>query len=344
MRTSRTFRVFGAAALSLAVAGSGGTVHARRGSSQLLSAAALGQVGCSDVAPPRITRATTFKAEVLLDRLDLSPGVIDGKTGENVGKAIAAFQRSRGLAVSGKLDRMTWQKLCESTNAPPLIAYTITDDDVRGPFVPEIPRDLEGMARLSQLSYRSAAELLAEKFHTSEELIKVLNPGKTVDRAGTVITVPNVADGRPTGRVFRIEVDKPAKAVRAFGRNDELVAFYPASVGSREKPAPSGTYHVGRVVKDPTYHYDPKFQFKGVRTDRELTIAPGPNNPVGLVWIDLNKPTYGIHGASHPEEVGKTGSHGCVRLTNWDVLDLAKRVRKGTPVAFLDQSQTVSNQ
>jgi len=304
----------------------------------------MGQVGCSDVAPPRITRATTFKAEVLLDRLDLSPGVIDGKTGENVGKAIAAFQRSRGLAVSGKLDRMTWQKLCESTNAPPLIAYTITDDDVRGPFVPEIPRDLEGMARLSQLSYRSEAELLAEKFHTSEELIKVLNPGKTVDRAGTVITVPNVADGRPTGQVFRIEVDKPAKAVRAFGRNDELVAFYPASVGSREKPAPSGTYHVGRVVKDPTYHYDPKFQFKGVRTDRELTIAPGPNNPVGLVWIDLNKPTYGIHGASHPEEVGKTGSHGCVRLTNWDVLDLAKRVRKGTPVAFLDQSQTVSNQ
>ena len=344
MRTSGTFRVFGAAALSLAVAGSGGSVHARGGSSQLVSAAAMGQVGCSAAAPPRMTRAATFKAEVLLDRLDISPGVVDGKTGENVGKAIVAFQRSRGLAVSGKLDRMTWQKLCESTNAPLLIAYTITDDDVRGPFVPEIPRDLEGMARLSQLSYRSAAELLAEKFHTSEELIKVFNPGKTVDRSGTVITVPNVADGRPTGQVFRIEVDKPAKAVRAFGRNDELVAFYPASVGSREKPAPSGTYHVGRVVKDPTYHYDPKFQFKGVRTDRELTIAPGPNNPVGLVWIDLNKPTYGIHGASHPEEVGKTGSHGCVRLTNWDVLDLAKRVRKGTPVAFLDQSQAVSNQ
>ena len=158
------------------------------------------------------------------------------------------------------------------------------------------------------------------------------------------MTVPNIADGRPAGQVFRIEVDKPANAVRAFGRHDELVAFYPASVGSREKPAPSGTYHVGRVVKDPTYHYDPKFQFKGVRTNRELTIAPGPNNPVGLVWIDLNKPTYGIHGTSHPEEVGKTASHGCVRLTNWDALDLAKRVRKGTPVAFLDQTQTVSSQ
>jgi lipoprotein-anchoring transpeptidase ErfK/SrfK len=228
-----------------------------------------------------------------------------------------------------------------STNAPALIAYTITDDDIRGPFVPEIPRDLEGMARLSRLGYRSPAELLAETFHTSEELIKLLNPGKTADRAGTVITAPNIADGRPAARVLRIEVDKPANAVRAFGRNDELVGFYPASVGSTEKPAPSGTYHVGRVVKDPTYHYDPKFQFKGVRTDKELTIAPSPNNLVGLVWIDLNKPTYGIHGTSHPQEIGKTGSHGCVRLTNWDVLDLAKRVRKGTPVAFLDQTQTI---
>jgi lipoprotein-anchoring transpeptidase ErfK/SrfK len=341
---SRTLHVFGIAALSLAVAGSGQSVYARRAPSQPLSAAAIDLVACSAAISPRITRAATFKAEVLLDRLDISPGIIDGKTSENAGKAIAAFQRSRNLPASGKLDRMTWDKLCESTNAPALIAYTITDDDVRGPFVPEIPRDLEGMARLSQLGYRSPAELLAEKFHTSEDLIKLLNRDKPVDRVGTIITVPNVADGRPAGQVLRIEVDKPANAVRAFGRNDEMVAFYPASVGSREKPAPSGTYHIGRVVKDPTYHYDPKFRFKGVRTDRELTVAPGPNNPVGLVWIDLNKPTYGIHGTSHPEEVGKTGSHGCVRLTNWDALDLAKRVRRGTPVAFLDQSQTVPGQ
>src|SRR5260370_3832589 len=258
VRTSRALHVFGVAALALALV-DGGSVHARRAPSQPLSAAAIGQVACSQATPPRMTRAATFNAEVLLDRLDISPAIIDGKTGENVGKAIAAFQRSRGLAASGRLDRLTWDKLCESTNAPAVIAYTITDDDVRGPFVPEVPRDLDGMARLSQLGYRSAAELLAEKFHTSEELIKLLNPGKTVERAGTVITVPNVADGRPAGHVFRIEVDKRANAVRAFGRHGELVAFYPASVGSREKPAPSGTYHVGRVVKDPTYHYDPKF-------------------------------------------------------------------------------------
>ncbi len=285
-----------------------------------------------------------FKAEVLLDRLDISTGIVDGKASANAGKAIVAFQRSRGLAVSGKLDQATWDKLCESTSAPVLIAYTITDDDGRGPFVLKIPRDFEGMARLHRLAYRSAAQLLAEKFHTSEELIKLLNPGKTLDRAGTVITVPNVADGRPNGQVFKIEVDKPAKVIRAFGRSNELVAFYPASIGSREKPAPSGTYGVRRVVENPTYHYDPRFQFKGVRTQRKLTIAPGPNNPVGLVWIDLTKASYGIHGTPRPEEIGKTESHGCIRLTNWDALDLAKRVRKGTPVAFLDETQAASSQ
>jgi peptidoglycan hydrolase-like protein with peptidoglycan-binding domain len=148
MRTNGTLHIFAFAALSLAVAGGSGSVQARRALSQPLSATAIDQVTCSEATPPRVTRAAIFKAEVLLDRLDISPGIMDGKTGENVRKAIAAFQHSRGLAASGKLDRTTWNKLCESTNAPALIAYTITDDDVRGPFVPEIPRDLEGMARL----------------------------------------------------------------------------------------------------------------------------------------------------------------------------------------------------
>ncbi len=342
VRTSRAFHVFGVAALGLALV-DGGSVQARRAPSQPFSAAAVDQAACSDATWVRMPRAAMFKAEVLLDRLDISPGIIDGKVSENAGKAIVAFQRSRGLAASGKLDQVAWDKLCESTSAPVLIAYTITEDDVRGPFLHKIPGDFEGMARLHGLGYRSAAQLLAEKFHTTEELIKLLNPGKTLDRTGTVITVPNVADGRPDGPVFKIEVDKPAKVIRALGRSNELVALYPASVGSREKPAPSGTYSVRRVVENPTYHYDPRFQFKGVRTQRRLTIAPGPNNPVGLVWIDLTKASYGIHGTPRPEEIGKTQSHGCIRLTNWDALDLAKRVRKGAPVAFLDETQAVSS-
>src|SRR5215469_1310934 len=342
VRTIKALRILSAAALGLALVG-GESVHARRRPPQSLSAAGINEAACSDATALRMTRAAVFNAEVLLDRLDLSPGVVDGKAGENAGKAIVAFQRSRGLAVSGKLDQATWDKLCASTTAPTLIAYTVTEDDVRGPFMHKIPRDFEGMAHLHALSYRSPAQLLAEKFHTSEELIKLLNPGKTLDRAGTVITVPNVVDARPERQVFRIEVDKPAKAVRVFGRDDELLAFYPASIGSSEKPAPSGTYSVRQVVKNPTYHYDPRFKFKGVRAQRKLTIAPGPNNPVGLIWIDLTKASYGIHGTPRPEEIGKTQSHGCIRLTNWDALDLANRVRKGTPVAFLDENQAISH-
>lgn len=343
MRTSRVLQVYGVAAVALALL-DGRPVHARRAPPQPLSATAVDQAACSDRTSPKMPKAAMFNAEVLLDRLDLSPGVIDGKTSENAGKAIVAFQHSHDLGASGKLDQPTWDKLCESMSAPVLIKYTITGDDVRGPFVRKIPRDFKGMARLHGLGYRSATQLLAEKFHTTEETIKLLNHGKALDSAGTVIIVPNIAGGRPDGQVLKIEVDKPAKVVRAFGRNDELIAFYPASIGSSEKPAPSGTYSVRRVVTNPSYHYDPKFQFKGVRTHRKLTIAPGPNNPVGLVWIDLTKASYGIHGTPHPEEIGKTQSHGCIRLTNWDALDLAKRVRKGTPVAFLGETQAVSGQ
>ena len=347
VRINRKLYVFGVAALALTLA-EGGLVYARQAPSQPLLSAAIDQGACSEATAPKmprkLSRAAILEAEVLLDRLGLSPGLVDGKTSENAEKAIVAFQRSRGLAVSGKLDQATWNKLCESASAPILMAYTITNDDVRGPFERKIPRDFEGVARLHWLGYRSATQLLAEKFHTTGELIKQLNPGKILDHAGTAIIVPNVAADRPDGQVSRVEIDKPAKVVRALGRNGELVAFYPASIGSSEKPAPSGTYGIRRIVKNPTYHYDPKFQFKGVRADRKLTIAPGPNNPVGLVWIDLTKASYGIHGTPHPEGIGKTQSHGCVRLTNWDALDLAKRIRAGAPVAFLDERRTFASQ
>src|SRR5262249_215701 len=152
---SKTLHVFGVATLAFALV-DGGAVHARRGPPQPLSVAAVDQAACSNATWRKMPRAAMFRAEVLLDRLDLSPGVVDGKTSENAGEAIVAFQRSRGLAVSGKLDQATWDKLCEFTSAPVLIVYTIADDDVRGPFVRKIPHDFEGMARLHRLGYRSA--------------------------------------------------------------------------------------------------------------------------------------------------------------------------------------------
>jgi lipoprotein-anchoring transpeptidase ErfK/SrfK len=315
--------------------------HARHAPQPELTLSTVNQAGYSDATKRGAAPATMIKAEVLLDRLGFSPGMIDGKPGENVGKAIAAFQQARGLAASGRLDQATWDKLAETSSEPAVIEYTITADDARGPFV-KIPHDLEDMARLERLGYNDLAELLAEKFHAGDDLLKALNPGKTFDRAGMVISVPNVAKDRPDGAVATVEVDKRAKAVRALGRDGKLVAFYPASIGSTEKPAPSGTFGVRRIVRDPDYEYDPKFNFKSTKAKTKLTIAPGPNNPVGAVWIELTKPSYGIHGTANPEKVGKTESHGCVRLTNWDALDLARRIHKGAQVMFLDDTRSSS--
>jgi len=280
--------------------------------------------------------AVVLKAQVLLDRLSFSPGAIDGRPNENFAKALAAFQQARGLEPSGRLDRDTWQQLVGNGDVPALVDYEIGDADVNGPFTPRIPTGMEEMSRLDRLDYTGPVQLLAEKFHVAQNLLRELNRGRPLDRAGATIVVPNVHDARSDAAVARVEVDKANKAVRAFGADGKLVAFYPASIGSREKPAPSGTFRIRQVVRHPTYHYDPKFRFKGVKAQQPFAIRPGPNNPVGAVWIDLSKPSYGIHGTPDPTKIGKTQSHGCVRLTNWDALDLAARVHSGVQVAFLD--------
>ncbi len=280
--------------------------------------------------------AVMLRAQVLLDRADFSPGVIDGKSGENARQAITAFQKARGLRADGKLDNETFAKLVESGSDPALVEYKIGEGDVKGPFVADMPKDFEHMAELDHLGYGSPLDLLSEKFHVSEALLRALNPGQTFDAADATILVPNVRAARATAKVTKIEVDKPAKGLRAFGPGGELVAYYPASVGSTEKPAPSGTYKVRKTMFNPTYTYDPIFAFKGVKTKKKVEIAAGPRNPVGSVWIDLTKPSYGIHGTAHPETIGKSESHGCVRLTNWDATELAHMVNKTTVVVFLD--------
>jgi lipoprotein-anchoring transpeptidase ErfK/SrfK len=187
------------------------------------------------------------------------------------------------------------------------------------------------------LSYTSPKEKLAEKFHMSPELISALNPGEKFDVAGRTIAVANIPAKPLPEKVARIEVDKTRQELRAFDRDGKLMAFYPATVGSEEKPAPSGTLKVTTVKNNPTYHYNPAYAFKGVRTTKPFTIKPGPNNPVGSVWIGLTGQGYGIHGTPEPGKIGKTQSHGCVRLTNWDALELASDVRKGIPVDFVGE-------
>jgi lipoprotein-anchoring transpeptidase ErfK/SrfK len=295
-----------------------------------------------------------LKAQVLLDRAGFSPGAIDARDGENFDKALRAFQQSRELDPTGKLDQATWDQLVRTSDEPVLRNYATTAADVSGPFVKSIPKDFQKMARLGRLAYRSPRQLVAERFHMSEQLLAGLNKGRDLGRAGTGMVVAGVSplempkpsrrDGgrhanpaaaRDSDRVGRVVVDKSERSVRVLGANGALIAYYPATIGSTEKPAPSGTFEVRGVSYDPTYRYDPRYHFKGQQASAPVTVAPGPNNPVGLVWIELSAESYGIHGTPDPDKISKTASHGCVRLTNWDALALAARVRKGTPVDFV---------
>jgi lipoprotein-anchoring transpeptidase ErfK/SrfK len=298
----------------------------------------LQDVNAAEPAKPaaKASQAANIKAQVLLDRASFSPGAIDGREGDNFENALRGFQKKNGLEQTGKLDKATWDKLTQGSE-PALIEYTITAADVKGPFAEEIPAKYEDKAKLKRLDYTSAAEMLAERFHMDQEFLETLNREKDFDKAGTAILVTNVNVKLVSlAKAAKLEVDKGNGVVRVLAKDGALLASYPASVGSEEKPAPSGTLKVVRVAHGPTYTYDPAFKFKGVKADEKLHIAPGPNNPVGSVWIALDQKTYGIHGTSEPSRVGKVDSHGCVRMTNWDALALAKMVKKGTVVVFVD--------
>ena len=277
----------------------------------------------------------TVKSQILLDRAHFSPGEIDGRLGENARKALRAYAEANGLSSMAELTQEVWQKLI-ADDRPLLTQYTITDKDVRGPFLPKLPTKLEEMKDLSALNYSTPREALAEKFHVSEELLSALNPDQKFDAAGATIFVPDVATQAPKAEVVRLEVDKTRETVKALDKADNLVAFYPATVGSDEKPSPSGTLKITAITDNPTYRYNPDYHFKDVASTAAFTIRPGPNNPVGTRWIGLNAEGYGIHGTPNPANVSKADSHGCVRLTNWDVERLALLVRKGTPVEFVE--------
>lgn len=279
--------------------------------------------------------AALVRIEVALDRAHFSPGVIDGYDGENVRKAVSGYQAAHAMPVNGQADDALLQTLVAADTAPALVTYTITADDVRGPFVP-IPSGLEALSHLDHVGFARASEGIAEKFHMDEDLLRTLNPGADFAQAGAEIVVAN-AGGDLTAQVASIVVDKRERSVRAFDAAGQLLAYYPASIGSPEAPAPSGDYAVRAVAFNPTYHYDPsRLPTFGSTGHGALTVAAGPNNPVGSVWIALTLDTYGIHGAPEADQVSKTQSHGCVRLTNWDATELGHAVRAGVPVSFRD--------
>jgi lipoprotein-anchoring transpeptidase ErfK/SrfK len=287
------------------------------------------------------TDAAVVRIQVWLDRARFSPGEIDGKLGENAQKALKAFAEAKGLAADKLPNPEIWKALAGASEDAVITEYKISDKDVKGPFLEKLPAKMDDMKDLKALSYTSAREALAEKFHMSEDLLAALNPGQKFDTAGEAIFVANVLNKPARLTVARIEVDKAAQTVRAFDAAGALVAFFPATVGSDEKPTPTGSLKVVSSDANPHYGYNPDYKFKGVKSTKAFTIKPGPNNPAGSYWIGLSADSYGIHGTPNPSKISKSESHGCVRLTNWDVGLLGASVKKGVPVAFLDDPADV---
>jgi lipoprotein-anchoring transpeptidase ErfK/SrfK len=257
------------------------------------------------------------------------------------------FSAAAASPVSGRLDDSTSQRLQEEfKQQPPTVTYTVTEADVAGPFQPEIPTDLVEQSKLPALDYRNPLEALAEKFHASPALLQSLNPGQTFARAGEQIVVPNVTVERalpspaqtrkqpaPSSGV-RIVVTKRTSALTVEDADGRVLFFAPVTTGSQHDPLPIGQWKVTGVQQSPVFHYNPDLFWDAEPTHSKAKIPAGPNNPVGVAWIDITKPHYGIHGTPEPSKIGHVQSHGCVRMTNWDVRRVLEWVKPGTAVVF----------
>ena len=281
-------------------------------------------------AGPVLPSPAIARLQVLLDQHGSSPGVVDGFDGQNVRKAIMAFEAMCGLPVDGNLDADVLRAL--ETGAQVIGTYQITPEDAAA-LVPAIPADYAEKALYKFLGYESVPEAIAERFHMDVDFLKALNPGAGFIDGEAIFVVMSGAN--QSGQATQIVADKTLRQVRAYDASGRLLAAYPATIGSEEDPSPSGVYTIERATAMPNYTYNPAINFQQGENTEVLTIPPGPNGPVGSMWIALSKPTYGIHGTPEPAMIDKTGSHGCIRLTNWDAEELATMVAPGVTVTFL---------
>ena len=299
---------------------------------------------------------TVMHAQVILDSLGFSPGIVDGREGQSLTAALKGFQATRGLKTTGTLDRATLGALHQYRERRPVTRVTLDPAMLQGPFFNPLPKDPADQAKLPALGYTRPLEKLAEMFHTTPEVLVELNPGGAAIAPGTTFVFPNVVAGsrdyqgelkpewrqtltdlnvdarQPAGD--HLVVDKSEKVLKVFDADDKLVAQFSASMGSQHDPLPIGTWKINVIDTNPKFHYNPDLFWDAKRDDEKAMLPPGPNGPVGVVWLDLSKEHYGIHGTPEPQNIGRTQSHGCIRLANWDAARLALMIKPGAEAVF----------
>nr|WP_299856028.1 L,D-transpeptidase family protein [Sphingomonas bacterium] len=316
----------------------------------------LGAASSQGTKPKSAVDQSVLQVQVILDHLGFAPGVLDGKRGQSLTAAIKGFQESRGLRKTGLVDDATSAALDRYRGWRAVRTLRLSADSLAGPFVNPLPKKPEDQAKLPALSYSSAMEKLAEMFHTTPAVLLALNGAGTPLKPGSPVAFPNAlptsrdydaklpADWRKTLNDLNVDavqpqgtkvvVDKSDQVLRVLDADDHLVAQFSATMGSEHDPLPIGRWKIQGFSYNPKFHYNPTLFWDAKASDKAATLPAGPNGPVGVIWIDLSKPHYGIHGTPEPSTIGRAESHGCIRLSNWDAARLSLMIKPGTPAVF----------